>query len=124
MRILVIEDDPRIAVSISDSLQDLGHRTVEADTVADALDVIRGGAIDLVISDLGLADNVRAETFLEAIRTLHPTLPIIVATGLEPSQELVHGRPHGPPDEALRHGGPGRGHRAPDRRGRALTPAA
>ncbi|WP_460448066.1 response regulator [Alsobacter sp. SYSU BS001988] len=89
MRILVIEDDPRIAVSISDSLQDLGHRTVEADTVADALDVIRGGAVDLVISDLGLADDVRAETFLEAIRTLHPTLPIIVATGLEPSQDLV-----------------------------------
>ena len=89
MRILVIEDDPTIAVSISDSLQDLGHRTLEADTIPEALEVIRGDKVDLVISDLGLADHVRAETFLEALRTLHPKLPIIVATGLEPSEELV-----------------------------------
>ncbi|GGH21176.1 hypothetical protein GCM10007036_25260 [Alsobacter metallidurans] len=88
MRILVIEDDPQIAVNISASLEDLGHRIVEADTVAEALDVIRGEPIDLVISDLGLADEIRAETFLEAVRTLHPTMPIIVATGLEPDERL------------------------------------
>ena len=53
---------------------------------AEALAAIREDKIDLVISDLGLADQVRAETFLEAVRTLHPNLPIIIATGYDGTQ--------------------------------------
>lgn len=80
-RILAVDDDPLIAMSTLDMLEDLGHEVVEANSGAEALRLLEAGPpFDLMITDFSMPRMNGAE-LAEAARALDPDLPILLATG-------------------------------------------
>jgi two-component system, OmpR family, response regulator QseB len=54
--LLVIEDDPRLRVLLSDALRGVGHRVTAVASGGDGLAATVGGDVDLVLLDLNLPD--------------------------------------------------------------------
>lgn len=58
MRVLIVEDDFLLALSLEDIVHQRGHNVVgTVSTSADALVAIAGGEVDLVLLDRSLADG-------------------------------------------------------------------
>ena len=80
-RVLVVDDDPLVAMGTVDMLQDLGHSTVEALSGRQALSLLDNDPnIDVVITDQVMPGMTGLE-LAERIRETWPDLPIILATG-------------------------------------------
>lgn len=78
--ILVIEDEPLIAMMLEDFLDSLGHRVVgTAETVETALARIEEGGFDVAIVDVHLKDGEKV--WPVADRLTSRGLPFILATG-------------------------------------------
>jgi CheY-like chemotaxis protein len=81
LTILVVDDDPLIAMSTVDMLEDLGHQVIEANSGARALEILKDGRkIDLLITDYSMP-KMTGTQLAEAARRLRPGLPILLATG-------------------------------------------
>ncbi|MDQ0121891.1 PAS domain S-box-containing protein [Pseudomonas lini] len=79
--VLVVDDDSLVLTSTSLLLEDLGHRVISAVSGALALKALDAEpTIDLVITDMAMPQMDGAQ-LAQAIRTLKPDLPIILATG-------------------------------------------
>ena len=79
--ILFVDDDPLIALSTTEMLEDLGHQVIGANSGLHALDIIRSGQpIDLMMTDHVMPGMTGVE-LAAASRELRPTLPILLATG-------------------------------------------
>ncbi len=79
-KILIAEDDPRIAGAIEESLRAKGFVTHVADDGEKALGLSLTSEFDLVILDMGLPhlDGLRV---LQELRARGKTLPVLVLTG-------------------------------------------
>jgi CheY-like chemotaxis protein len=79
--ILIVDDDPLIAMSTVDMLEDLGHDVIEANSGARALEILQNGPkLDLLITDYAMPKMTGAQ-LAKAARELWPELPILLATG-------------------------------------------
>jgi PAS domain S-box-containing protein len=79
--ILVVDDDPLIAMSIVDMLEDLGHRVIEANSGKRALEIIDAGQmIDLMVTDQAMPEMTGIQ-LAEIARSTRPNLPVLLATG-------------------------------------------
>lgn len=79
--ILVVDDDVLIAMSTVDMLEDLGHSVIEANSGAQALDILKTGrVVDLLITDHSMP-KMTGSQLVEAARRLRPELPVLLATG-------------------------------------------
>jgi len=79
--ILMVDDDPLIAMSAVDMLEDLGHEVVEASSGMQALEHLQSGApFDLLITDFSMP-RMNGAQLAEAARAIRPNLPILLATG-------------------------------------------
>jgi CheY-like chemotaxis protein/two-component sensor histidine kinase len=79
--ILFVDDDPLIALSTMEMLEDLGHHVIGASSGLHALDIIRSGQpIDLMMTDHVMPGMTGIE-LAAASRELRPSLPILLATG-------------------------------------------
>jgi len=80
-RVLVVDDEPLVALLTASMLEDLGHVTEVVPSGASALSVLRSDKrIDAVITDYAMPDMTGAELAAQ-IRVMRPELPIILATG-------------------------------------------
>jgi DNA-binding response OmpR family regulator len=79
MRILVVEDEERVASFLDTGLQREGYAVDHAATGAQALARVHRAQPDLVVLDLGLPD-VDGTEVLHALRRTQPDLPIVVLT--------------------------------------------
>lgn len=78
--ILIIEDEPLIAMMLEDFLESLGHRVVGiAETVADALARINAGGFDVAIVDVHLKNGEHVWPVCD--RLSGEGVPFILATG-------------------------------------------
>lgn len=79
-KILIAEDDPRIAGAIEDGLRGEGFVTYIADNGEKALGLSLTSEFDLMILDMGLpqVDGLRV---LQELRARGKTLPVLVLTG-------------------------------------------
>jgi CheY-like chemotaxis protein len=77
--ILIVEDEPLIAMMLEDFLESLGHRIAgTCDSVASALDKAEKGGFDLAILDVNLkGENV----WPVATRLREQKVPFVIATG-------------------------------------------
>jgi signal transduction histidine kinase/CheY-like chemotaxis protein len=81
LAVLLVEDDPLIAMATAAMLKKLGHQTREARNGAQALSLIEAGTpFDLMITDYSMP-RMTGMQLAEAVRKLRPDLPIVLATG-------------------------------------------
>jgi signal transduction histidine kinase len=79
--VLLVDDDPLVAVTAESMLESLGHQVLMASSGAEALKVLQGDSmIDLVITDHAMAHMTGSE-LADRIRGLRPNLPVILSTG-------------------------------------------
>jgi PAS domain S-box-containing protein len=79
--ILFVDDDPLIAMSTTEMLEDLGHRVIGANSGLHALDILRSEQpIDLMMTDHVMPGMTGVE-LAAASRQVRPSLPILLATG-------------------------------------------
>lgn len=117
LRVLVIEDNEDDIILTRNGLHRArrGHFEVEwTQTLAEGIDRIRGGGIDVVLLDLSLPDS-RGTASFEKLTTEFRHLPIVVLTGTD-DEELA--------EQTVREGAQDyltKGHLDPDSLGRVVT---
>jgi PAS domain S-box-containing protein len=86
-RVLIVEDEVLIQMLAVEYLEDAGFKVDTAATAADALNKLQliPGGVDVAIIDLGLPDR-RGDSLVEEIRSMHPSLPIVIASGRDDSE--------------------------------------
>ncbi|MGQ0660745.1 response regulator [Sphingosinicella sp.] len=78
--ILIVEDEPLIAMMLEDFLESLGHTVVgSVDSVEAALDHVGRGGFDVAIVDVQLKDGKQA--WPVADRLVETGTPFVLATG-------------------------------------------
>jgi CheY-like chemotaxis protein len=79
--ILFVDDDPLIAMSTTEMLEDLGHRVIGANSARHALDILKSQEqIDLMVTDHVMPGMTGIELAARS-REVRPALPILLATG-------------------------------------------
>ncbi len=81
MRILLVEDEDRIASFIVKGLQAEGHSVDRASDVHDALEFVSSRSFDIVLLDLLLPDGHGSDV-LRALRSTDRDVPVIVLSAL------------------------------------------
>jgi CheY-like chemotaxis protein len=84
--VLIVEDEPLIAMMLEDFLESLGHQLAgTVDSVADALARVDEGGFDIAILDLHLKGG--EEAWVVADRLSDANIPFVLATGghIEPA---------------------------------------
>jgi DNA-binding NtrC family response regulator len=79
-RVLVVDDDPDVALVLRDLLDDFGYAVKIAVTGAEALGLIDVYKPDTVLLDLWLP-VVPGDVVLQQIASRDPALPVIIVTG-------------------------------------------
>ena len=92
--ILIVEDEPLIAMMLEDFLDALGHKVAAScDNVADALGQIESGGFDVAILDVRLRDGEQSWPVADALADAG--MPFVLATGghVEPPPARHAGAP-------------------------------
>jgi DNA-binding NtrC family response regulator len=79
-RVLVVEDEPQVALMLHDALQDFGYEVRVAINGHEALWLVADYQPSVVLLDLWLP-GLPGESVLEAVRREAPTVPIIIVSG-------------------------------------------
>lgn len=79
--VLAVDDDPLVLMNTAALLEDLGHTVIEADSGAQALEVLREREdVALLITDQAMPVMTGSQ-LIAAARELRPDMPVILATG-------------------------------------------
>jgi PAS domain S-box-containing protein len=79
--ILVVDDDPLVASSAVDMLEDLGHTVIEANSAKQALEILeQRQGVDLLMTDQAMPGMTGSE-LVEVLRVKRPDLPVLLVTG-------------------------------------------
>lgn len=85
LRLLLVDDDPAVLRAYGNALLRQGAQVETASSVRAAVDRLRDGAFDVVVSDISMPEMSGIE-FLMAVRAHDLDIPVILMTG-EPSLE-------------------------------------
>jgi len=80
VKVLVVEDEPRVRASLVELIRELGHEASAVGTVADARDALGAPAPDVCITDLGLPDGDGLDV-VRAAKAARPDCAVLVLTG-------------------------------------------
>jgi DNA-binding NtrC family response regulator len=87
-RILIVDDDPGQRSLLDSFLQSQGFDTVTADSGKKALEILRTGKFDMMISDVRMPGLSGLET-LRLARQEHATLPVLLVTAFTDIRDAV-----------------------------------
>ena len=87
-KVLIVDDNPNMSVLLSDILEIFEYKGYHADDGTEALERLRKETYDLVFTDLRMP-RMDGYDLLQAIKTEHPKIPVVVVTGysIEESQD-------------------------------------
>jgi len=97
LRILVVDDETAIVRFLSASLESQGYLVSAAGDALTALDMVRRGAVDLLVLDLGLPDMDGLDV-IKRIRESGAALPIIILSSREKESAKVEALDRGADD--------------------------
>lgn len=97
MRVLLVEDTPRLAEAVAEILRKSGYGADVARTGADGLDLATTGAYDVVLLDIMLPD-VSGMDVLRDLRAAGNTVPVILLTARQGVDDRVAGLDAGADD--------------------------
>jgi len=83
-KVLLVEDNPGDALLIREMLKDdcsYEYDILCSNTLSSALDTLAGADFDVILLDLGLLDSQGLDSIVK-IKSIKPTIPIIILTGL------------------------------------------
>jgi DNA-binding response OmpR family regulator len=89
-RILIAEDEPRIAMFIEKGLRSHGYDVVHVAMGCEVIDTVTSSVIDLLLLDLGLPD-VDGFHVLEALRGKGIQTPVIILTARDDLEDKLTG---------------------------------
>ena len=87
LRILVVDDDQRMAGTLADILKAKGYQAETAHSGAEALENVAGRPFDCVLSDIKMPEVNGVELY-QAIKAMNPDLPVVLMTAYS-SDSLV-----------------------------------
>ena len=93
--ILVVEDEFLIRLMLCECLREAGYHVIEARDADEALLMLNLSLPDLVISDVQMPGSLDGMGLLSLVKTSHPNVPVIVASGHFPeTTALAAGADH------------------------------
>ena len=90
LRILVIEDDPRMVELLRTGLWERGHSIVTATTAEEGQQLVDENRFDAIVLDLGLPDR-SGTTIAEHLSQRTDRPAIVMLTALSQEDHVVHG---------------------------------
>jgi DNA-binding response OmpR family regulator len=88
MKLLLVEDDEKVAQVLAEAFASDGHETAIRHTGEDGLDYLARERPDAVVLDVRLP-TLNGVAVLRRIRSTDPTLPVIIMTGLATPGEIT-----------------------------------
>lgn len=79
-RVLLVDDEPDVRLVYTKALRRLGCEVVQATDGADAVDKLREGSFDLILSDISMP-RLSGTAFLRAVRERDLDVPVVLMTG-------------------------------------------
>ena len=80
--VLVVEDEPLIRMNISDELQEMGFKVLEATHAAEAVEMLQANAdIQIMFTDVDMPGGMDGLMLAAAVRDRWPPIKIIVTSG-------------------------------------------
>ncbi|MDQ0900736.1 MULTISPECIES: response regulator transcription factor [unclassified Paenibacillus] len=98
--ILIVDDEEKIREVVASYLQNEGYATIQTGTGNKALELVRGGNVDLLILDLMLPD-MSGEDVCRVIRQFSP-VPVIMLTAKVSEDDRVQGLTLGADDYVVK----------------------
>jgi PAS domain S-box-containing protein len=89
LRVLVVEDDMEVGNMAIRLLQKLGHEVRHATTADSGLEELRQGGVDLLFTDVMLAEGGNGIDLALAATQRWPSLPILLTSGYEAAPERL-----------------------------------
>ena len=80
LRILVVDDEPLVALGLVDLLEEQGHAVVEATSAKEAIDLLSKDGFDLVVTDHTMPGMTGSE-LARVIRERWPGIGVVLSTG-------------------------------------------
>lgn len=87
-RILVVDDEVRLADVLTVALEDLGYSAIAAENASEALEILARESVDLVLTDLRLP-GMDGRGLLAEIRKLYPDVPVVLITAFASVRDAV-----------------------------------
>jgi two-component system response regulator YesN len=94
IRILVVDDNPAMADSLADILEVKGFTVYAAASGAEALEILREGPVDILLTDVKMPEMNGLELYREA-RKLYPRLITIFMTAYAADELIQQGMAEG-----------------------------
>jgi CheY-like chemotaxis protein len=91
-RVLVVDDEPEVAATLRDALEELGCVVEVALSGRHALERVAAFAPDVVLLDV-LMPDMPGDQVLERLRRDHPRVPVVMVTGQQDedtARRLLH----------------------------------
>ncbi|MGI4809869.1 MAG: PAS domain S-box protein [Janthinobacterium lividum] len=90
--VLVVDDEPTVRMLVTEVLEDLGYRAIEAADGAAGLQVLQSDTrIDLLVTDVGLPGGMNGRQVADAARIPRPELKVLFITGYAENAVISHG---------------------------------
>jgi PAS domain S-box-containing protein len=90
--VLIVDDEPTVRMLMTEVLEDLGYRAIEAADGAAGLKVLQSDVrIDLLVTDVGLPGGMNGRQVADAGRALRPNLKVLFITGFAENAVVSHG---------------------------------
>jgi len=93
--ILVVDDDEAVRTLFKDTLEDVNHSVVAAQSAVEAVSFVKERQFDLAFVDLKMPETDGAE-LLRQIKALRPDLPVTIITGYPDSELMARALELGP----------------------------
>jgi PAS domain S-box-containing protein len=92
--ILVVDDDPEVAIASANLIEELGHRAIMAGSAEAALKILdQDKDVSLVFTDIVMAGPMNGLGLARAIRERQPHMPVLLTTGFSPGDQGLDGFP-------------------------------
>jgi CheY-like chemotaxis protein len=90
--VLIVDDEPTVRMLVSETLTELGCRSIEARDGPSGLKVLESDVrIDLLITDVGLPGGINGRQLADAARKSRPDLKVLFITGYAENAAVGNG---------------------------------
>jgi len=91
MKILVVEDNARVARFVTQGLREAGHTVDHADNGRDGMFTAASEPYDVIVMDRMLPGNIDGLAIIEALRKAGNRTPILILSALDAVDERIRG---------------------------------